>query len=44
MKLAYSVLETAHTAFCIQFVYDYLIHHFGDFKYLASINWYAISL
>ncbi|KAI0751630.1 hypothetical protein C8Q80DRAFT_1158588 [Daedaleopsis nitida] len=33
------VLETAHTAFCILFVYEYLIMHFGDFNYLASINW-----
>ncbi|KAI0723614.1 hypothetical protein C8Q76DRAFT_400692 [Earliella scabrosa] len=33
------VLETAHTAFCIQFIYEYLIRHFADFQFMAGINW-----
>ncbi|RPD74668.1 hypothetical protein L226DRAFT_560784 [Lentinus tigrinus ALCF2SS1-7] len=33
------ILETAHTAFCIQFVYAYLVSSFGDFEYFGHINW-----
>lgn len=33
------ILETVHTAFCIQFAYAYLVRNFGDFEYLMTINW-----
>ncbi|PIL32178.1 hypothetical protein GSI_05423 [Ganoderma sinense ZZ0214-1] len=33
------VLETAHTAFCVQFIYDYLINGFGSFFNFLDINW-----
>ncbi|KAI1786764.1 hypothetical protein LXA43DRAFT_754538 [Ganoderma leucocontextum] len=33
------VLETAHTAFCVQFIYDYLINSFGSFFDFLDIHW-----
>ncbi|KAH9894070.1 hypothetical protein C8Q73DRAFT_501960 [Cubamyces lactineus] len=33
------ILETAHTAFCMQVVYAYLVSNFGEFEYFLSINW-----
>ncbi|KAI0706747.1 hypothetical protein C8T65DRAFT_651860 [Cerioporus squamosus] len=33
------VLETAHTAFCIQFIYDYLIVGFDNYFNFLDINW-----
>ncbi|KAI1781654.1 hypothetical protein LXA43DRAFT_1055489 [Ganoderma leucocontextum] len=33
------ILETVHTAFCIQFAYAYLVRNFGDFEYFMTINW-----
>ncbi|KAJ3559620.1 hypothetical protein NM688_g225 [Phlebia brevispora] len=34
------VLETFHIAFCIMFIYVYLINHFGDLHYLSTnIHW-----
>lgn len=34
------ILETFHIAFCIMFIYVYLITHFGDTKYLqTNIHW-----
>ncbi|TFK86701.1 hypothetical protein K466DRAFT_600104 [Polyporus arcularius HHB13444] len=32
-------LETAHTAFCIQFIYGYLILGFSDYFNFLHINW-----
>ncbi|EJF56506.1 hypothetical protein BD309DRAFT_277690 [Dichomitus squalens] len=32
-------LETAHTAFCVQFIYDYLIVDFGNVLNFLDINW-----
>ncbi|KAI0654681.1 hypothetical protein C8Q70DRAFT_514348 [Cubamyces menziesii] len=32
-------LETVHTAFCMQFLYAYLVEGFGDFAYFLQINW-----
>ncbi|TFK50119.1 hypothetical protein OE88DRAFT_1661669 [Heliocybe sulcata] len=33
------VLETLHTAFCIDFIYVYTITHFGDEPFLDDIYW-----
>ncbi|KAI0788093.1 hypothetical protein C8Q74DRAFT_1195996 [Fomes fomentarius] len=33
------VIETAHTVFCIQFIYDYLIKDFGNYFNFIVINW-----
>ncbi|OJT04639.1 hypothetical protein TRAPUB_4651 [Trametes pubescens] len=33
------VLETCHTAFCMQLIYAYLITHFGEMTYFLDINW-----
>ncbi|KAI0709801.1 hypothetical protein C8Q76DRAFT_798588 [Earliella scabrosa] len=33
------LLETAHTVFCIQFIYDYLISDFGNYLNFLVINW-----
>ncbi|CDO74202.1 hypothetical protein BN946_scf185043.g254 [Trametes cinnabarina] len=33
------IIETAHTAFCMQLVYAYLVSNFGDFEYFLNINW-----
>ena len=39
-QLVYRILETFHIAFCIMFVYVYLITHFNDPAYLATnIHW-----
>lgn len=35
------VIETAHTVFCIQFIYDYLIKDFGNYFNFIVINWYV---
>lgn len=32
-------METFHTIFCIQFIYTYLIHHFGDLPFIGVIYW-----
>ncbi|KAI0749917.1 hypothetical protein C8Q80DRAFT_1102387 [Daedaleopsis nitida] len=33
------VLETTHTAFCMQFIYDYVIQEFGNYLNFVVINW-----
>ncbi|KAH9848436.1 hypothetical protein C2E23DRAFT_889090 [Lenzites betulinus] len=33
------ILESVHTGFCMQFIYDYLVVGFGDYLGLISINW-----
>ncbi|KAH9933661.1 uncharacterized protein BXZ73DRAFT_101044 [Epithele typhae] len=33
------MLETAHTAFCVEFVYEYLIEDFGNFFTFMTIKW-----
>ncbi|KAI0788094.1 hypothetical protein C8Q74DRAFT_654254 [Fomes fomentarius] len=38
LVLAVWILETVHTAFCMQFVYDYLIVGFSDFRSFIHIN------
>ncbi|KAI0366218.1 hypothetical protein BV20DRAFT_1055815 [Pilatotrama ljubarskyi] len=38
MVAAIWILETVHTAFCMQVVYSYLISNFGEFEYFLSIN------
>lgn len=35
----FRVLETCHTAFCMQLIYAYLITHFGEAEYFLNINW-----
>ena len=39
--LAIRILETIHTAFCIQFAYAYLVRNFGNVVYFEQINWYV---
>ncbi|KAL7281971.1 hypothetical protein ACG7TL_003438 [Trametes sanguinea] len=39
MVAAIWILETAHTAFCMQVVYSYLVSNFGEFEYFLNINW-----
>ncbi|OBZ66544.1 hypothetical protein A0H81_13383 [Grifola frondosa] len=35
------VLESVHTAFCMLFVYEYLVIHYGEMSYLGTIHWTA---
>ncbi|OBZ66842.1 hypothetical protein A0H81_13290 [Grifola frondosa] len=35
------IMETVHTALCTQFIYVYVIRHFGDHEFLATIYWNA---
>ncbi|KAI0368447.1 hypothetical protein BV20DRAFT_969265 [Pilatotrama ljubarskyi] len=35
------VLETLHTALCMEMVYTYTITHFGDYDFLGNIYWGA---
>lgn len=37
------ILETVHTAFCMQFVYDYIIVGFSDFRNFIHINSYVLQ-
>ncbi|KAI0759570.1 hypothetical protein BD413DRAFT_271507 [Trametes elegans] len=39
LVIAVWVLESVHTAFCMQFMYDYLIAGFGDFANFLNISW-----
>ncbi|KAI0643624.1 hypothetical protein C8Q79DRAFT_144905 [Trametes meyenii] len=39
MVAAIWILETVHTAFCMQVVYSYLINNFGEFEYFLQVNW-----
>ncbi|KAL7279402.1 hypothetical protein PYCCODRAFT_995372 [Trametes coccinea BRFM310] len=32
-------LESVHTAFCMQFLYAYLVEGFADYTYFLKINW-----
>ncbi|KAJ2990785.1 hypothetical protein NUW54_g8374 [Trametes sanguinea] len=34
-------LESVHTAFCMQFLYAYLVEGFADYTYFLKINWCA---
>ena len=38
------MLETAHTAFCMQFIYDYVIVGFSDYLNFLEINWCGLWL
>ncbi len=33
------VLETLHTAFCIKFIYGYLVSGFGDILNFVRVDW-----
>ncbi|KAJ8481374.1 hypothetical protein ONZ51_g6029 [Trametes cubensis] len=36
------ILETVHTAFCMEFIYAYLIEGFGNYDGFLDVNWYAL--